>query len=173
MRRGLTDPVKRFRRFRSVRIAVYHHTYHQDTVNPVKAQKGANDRSEERVALIDEYGELSRQIDAFAPTVRRQKAIEEELVSWVENVPADRSTELVGNNYVIQVSERQYQRRILSMQKVYKAVGSLKAFLENCSFSLKALDALVKDQTGLVDNSRVGRRNFKAVARAAKTLSAT
>ena len=133
-------------------------------------KKSAAAPDDAKAKLIDEFGELERRMDEFDPVVRRHKAIQDEILSWVKDLPADQATTLSGNLYTIQVSERQYERKITSMRAVYKALGNKVAvLLDHVTMTLKELDVLIPAyrQGDLVTKARTGRRMLVPVARTA------
>lgn len=123
----------------------------------------------ERVAWIDEYGELSRQIAELKPAVDRHKQLGILIQMWCEAVPAAQPTLFEGQRYTLQISPRENQTKIISIRKVYRALGVTK-FLDLCSITLKALreNLPTEKYEKLVDTDRTGPRAIKAVAKAQK-----
>ena len=119
--------------------------------------------------LYDEFGELDRQIQAFKPVLDRYEKLKAQIKAEAEEYPADQDFTISGKLYDLQISAKANERKIVSMRRVYKAVGSLKGFLEICTVALKALEEkLGKDAVaGLVEEGRTGSRRIKAVARVA------
>lgn len=118
---------------------------------------------------MDEFGELSRQIESFQPVIRRQKALSDEITSWYQDLAPDQSALVEGHLYAIHISERAFERSIPSLRKVYKSIGlKLDEFLKLCTLPLKHLDSFIdpSQQGDLVDRQRTGRRSVKAVAKA-------
>lgn len=124
-------------------------------------------------ALIDEYGELSRQLDAMKPAVVRHKVLAQEIQAHFENAPAGETIVVDGSVYQLQILPRDNQTRIRSMSKVYRALGQ-KLFIELCSITLKAVRENLASEVyeSLVLTERTGLRPLKAVARAAASKAA-
>lgn len=128
----------------------------------------------DRATLIDEYGELCRQMDEMKPVIARYKELGSMLQSWYVDTPADQSVTAQGRLYSLQISPRDNQTTIKDIRKVYRVLGVAK-FLKLCSITLKAVkenvDAGVYE--GLVETHRTGFRTLKTVLRApVKGLSA-
>src|SRR5436305_493416 len=101
-----------------------------------------------RQQLIDEFGELDRRIDLFAPTVKRHKALQETIRSWYVDHPADQPAIALGDVYEVQVSARTEERYfdLKTKIKIFGKLGKAKA-LELFSITLKAVeDALGKGE---------------------------
>lgn len=124
-----------------------------------------------RADIIDEFGELDRKVQEFAPTAKRHEALKSQIKTWFENHPADQELTEEGKLYTLQVGARAKERRIASLAKVFKALGANK-FLGICSVGLKALeDALGKDKAaGYIVEDQSGSRRLKVVAKAAQSL---
>lgn len=124
--------------------------------------------STNRAALIDEYGELSRQLEEIQPVVARHKMIRSMIQSWFDSTAADEPVLLQGRRYTLQVSPRENATTLKSIRAIFREMGESK-FLDHCSITLKA----VKDCLGeakfnqLTSVNRTGLRNLKTVAKAA------
>jgi hypothetical protein len=121
----------------------------------------------DRAKLIDEYGELCRQLDAIKPAVMRHKELGSMLQSWYVDTPADEPVTAQGRLYTLQISPRDHQTTIKDIRRVYRVLGVAK-FLELCSITLKAVKESVdaKVYEGLVETHRTGFRTLKTVLRA-------
>lgn len=117
-----------------------------------------------REKLIDEYGELCRQIDEIKPAIARHKLLGSMLQSWFEEVPAEESVAFAGRYYTLQASPRDNQTKLKDIRKVYKALGAAK-FLSLCSITLKAVRESLPDDLyqNLVETNRTGSRTLKTV----------
>ncbi|GAC1699960.1 MAG: hypothetical protein NVS9B4_00430 [Candidatus Acidiferrum sp.] len=119
-------------------------------------------------ALIDEFGELDRQVAAFRPTLDRRLALAAEIQNWFVDLGPEEAATLEGRLYTLQVSACAHQRKIVSMKKLFRRIGQ-SLFLNWCTFPLTAIDRLLTgaDTSDLVIEARTGNRTIKAVARAA------
>ncbi len=126
-----------------------------------------DDEAATRAALVDEFGELDRQVKAFSETAKRHESLRKTIVAWFPNLPGDQAAIISGQLYQVNVGMREEKRSILSMVKVFKAVGKTK-FLEACSFTIDALEtALGKvPAEAFLDRSRTGARKVTAVLNA-------
>jgi hypothetical protein len=122
------------------------------------------------IAIVDEFGELQRQIANWQPKLDRFQELRKIIESWFAADVADESHTWDGKLYRVVVSARAKRRTIVGMGKLFKALGS-KLFLEWCSFPLTALDNLHVDPTGIIVEERSGSRTVKAVLKEAATVS--
>ena len=120
--------------------------------------------------LIDEYGELDRQVSQFRPVADRYETCKKLLKGQLDGqAPAHESFVRTGFGYELQVSARASERKIGSMASVYKAfrkLGGLKAFLEVCSIAIGVLEEKLgkSGAAGLLVEERTGSRRLKPVA---------
>jgi hypothetical protein len=121
----------------------------------------------DRAKLIDEYGELCRQLDEIKPVILRHKELGSMLQSWYVDAPADQPATAQGRLYTLQISPRDNQTTITDIRKVYRVLG-VSRFLELCSITLKAVKENVtpKVYEGLIETHRTGFRTLKTVLRA-------
>lgn len=120
--------------------------------------------------IIDDFGELSRQIATWQPNIDRASELRKIIEGWFIHDVADESFTMDGKLYTVVLSPRAKKRTIVGMNKLYKLLG-VKTFLEWCSFPLGVLDNLHVDPTGIVAEERSGARSVKAVLREAATGS--
>ena len=116
--------------------------------------------------IIDEFGELTRQIATWQPKIDRASELRKIIERWFESDAGDESFTLDGKLYTVVLSARAKKRTIVGMQKLYKLLG-VKTFIEWCTFPLAALDNLHVDPTGIVTEERSGNRTVKAVLKEA------
>lgn len=128
-------------------------------VAAVKANTPAHDLA----AKIDEYGELKRQEQIYDPIAKRLAQLREEFNTLTAGEPEDQPVTLQGNLYILQLTPKQNQREIVSMAKLFTAIGRT-PFLRLCRFPISAIDDL-KVPAGLVKTERTGSRQITAVAR--------
>jgi hypothetical protein len=124
-------------------------------------------------ALIDEFGELDRQVQAFQPIVSRHEELKKIIKSWYDDWPAEQAAIASGKLYTLQISPRENQRSIVSIAKVAKLLGA-KVFQAMATVPIKALeDRLGKVAAAkLLCESRTGSRRIKTVANAAPQQAA-
>ena len=117
-------------------------------------------------ALLDEFGEVQRQVDAFAPTAAKHKRLRDEIESYYADKDPEQEFTVSGLRYEVQIGPRAKQRTFTArgMALLYRLLGKPK-FLEWCKFGLTDLDRLVPGHTGIVVEERTGSRKIKAVAK--------
>ena len=120
------------------------------------------------VKIVDEFGELMRQITPWQPRIDRAAELRKIIEGWFANDVADESFTWDGALYTVVLSARAKRRTIVAMAKLYKLLG-MKVFLEWCTFPLSAIDGLHIDVTGIITEERSGNRTVKAVLRQAAT----
>jgi hypothetical protein len=122
-----------------------------------------------RDQLIDEFGELDRQIQEFAPKVKRHKALQEVIRSWYQGHPADQPAIAEGHLYTVQVGARSEERYfdLKAKAAIWKRMGKAAA-LEAFNITLKAVEeALGKfELEALVSKANVGTRKLIPVLKA-------
>jgi hypothetical protein len=113
-----------------------------------------------RAAIIDEFGDLTLQRAAFAPTEKRYAQLRDELKSWYADAPGH--TEFVerGRRYQLTVSAAANSKTI-DIRAAYKKLGLAK-FLKACSLTLKALAEFLSepDIEALTTSAQTGARGF-------------
>jgi hypothetical protein len=122
--------------------------------------------------IIDRYGELKRQVDAFKPTSDECDAYAKIIQSWAENEAADKALEYSGDSYTVQLKAREFARRVTSWARVFKLLGKAK-FLELATITLGLIDENIpadKHKEFLI-REQTGRRTLKAIAKAAPAVA--
>lgn len=119
-----------------------------------------------RAAVIDEYGELDRRIQAFEPVRKRHESLKAQIKSWYDNDPADFEATAEGQLYTVQVSARETESTV-AMAKAYRELGK-ERFLAACSITIKALTEALGTAAALalIRKARTGSRRLKVVAKA-------
>jgi hypothetical protein len=114
-------------------------------------------------ALCDEFGELTKLKDEFAPIQARYNKCRERLQALVADADPEAEFRVEGELYRVLISARGLERR-LDIPAVRKELGATK-FLEVATVTMKALEAyLLKPQIEaltLVD--RTGPRTYSPV----------
>lgn len=132
---------------------------------PAKAELAVIvDREQRRMA--DEYGELDRRMQLFAPDVARFETLKRAIKSWFDRMPADADGTIEGNLYRLHLSARERERRVRSMRGLVDAIG-IEKFLELASVPIGALEDLLGKSraAALIIDARTGSRRIKAVAK--------
>jgi hypothetical protein len=126
----------------------------------------------DRIRLIDEYGELDRQVQQFKPTSDRHEKLKSLIKSWYAESGPEPIGVIHGQRYELQVGAKETVRSWVSLPKVVKAVGGSKAFLEICTVAIAAVENVIgKSRTAaLLDEAQTGTRRIKAVAKTATVL---
>lgn len=92
-------------------------------------------------SLCDEFGDLTKLKDEFAPTQSRYNKCREKLASIVANEDPESEYTVDGERYRVVISSRGLERRP-DIEKVRKVLGAAK-FLEAATVTLKALEAFM------------------------------
>lgn len=123
--------------------------------------------------VIDEYGELDRQVREFAPIAAKHESLKKIIKAWCEEMPADEGAMLEGRQYKILVGARERERKFKSLSKVFKACGTLKRFLSVCTVAIGALEELIgKSQVeSLVETTSTGTRRLRPIAKASPNIT--
>ncbi len=134
-------------------------------------------KPQSRTALLDEYGELSRRVAEFKPTVDRHKQVKTEILLWCEDIPADKSTIFEGRRYSVRVGECKEEREIINKFKCFSLLRKLlglKAAIERITIPLgKAVDAVIPEEQHklFLVKRPTGPRDVVAVAKASEVAS--
>ncbi len=116
--------------------------------------------------IVDEFGDLSMEIQRMKPVVARHRALKEQIEEMVSDEPANLPLVIEGGRYDIQASAREWKRTIRDLVKVFRLLGK-ETFLRFCTFPLKGVDAnfTAAEQEKLVLRERTGPRDLVAVPR--------
>lgn len=120
-----------------------------------------------KIALIDEYGELDRQIQQFKPVLDRHEKIKQIIKSWYVDRAPEATDVIHGRVYEIQIGAREKERTWESMAKVVKAIGGPKVLMGICAVAIKSVEDLIgKTKTeDLLIERQTGSRRIKAILR--------
>ncbi len=118
----------------------------------------------DRRIIIDEYGELCRQIASHAPAVARHKQVAAIIQGWYAGASPLATFQETGKRYTLQVSPCKTERKIASMGKLFALLGKLR-FLRLAKITLADLDANVsaEDAQALTKTAPTGHRALKVV----------
>jgi hypothetical protein len=121
-------------------------------------------RGKQRLAIIDEFGQLQQDVDAFKPKKDRHAELRDQIASWYEKEPARQPFVEHGLRFTLQVSECANERTVSSMSKLFKFLG-VEAFLKLCKLPLGAVDAAVPKirHKEFLTEEPTGPRKIKAV----------
>jgi hypothetical protein len=120
----------------------------------------------DRLAIVDEYGDLSRESAAFSPKERRLTELRKIIQGWYESEPPAKDFIAEGKRFAIAVGPREYQKKV-HPGRLYKLIG-LKRLLAIVSVTLEALKAAGLEALSVhcVDTSQTGKRKLTPVAMA-------
>jgi hypothetical protein len=120
----------------------------------------------QRRAIIDEFGGLQHEVEAFKPTRERYEALSKEIRGWYEKESGEQPYLEEGARYVLQVSAATNERTITSMPKLFRILG-IDAFLRFCRFPLAVVDVEVPAprHKDFIAEAMTGPRKLKAVAK--------
>jgi hypothetical protein len=123
----------------------------------------------ERRAICDEWGELDRQVQAFAPIKSRHEKLAQLIRSWYDQHPSEVEALAKGNTYDVQVGARGRERHFSVKAKatIFRELGKAAA-MQAFSITLKAAEALLGEErvNELVTWDNTGSRKLVAVLRA-------
>src|SRR6476646_4722043 len=80
-------------------------------------------------SIIDEFGELDRQVREFKPVADKHAKLKKVIQAWYEADENDSTHVAEGSLFSVQVSARAHERKITDMLRVYRIL-KLEAFLE-------------------------------------------
>lgn len=114
-------------------------------------------------ALCDEFGDLTKLKDEFAPTQSRYNKCRAKLADLVADCDPEAEYTVDGDRYRVVISERGLQRRV-DVEKVRKALGAQK-FMEVATVTLAGLEAymLKPDIERVTLVERVGPRAYAPI----------
>ena len=117
--------------------------------------------------MIDEFGLLSQQMEAFKPTEERHKQLRAQIAAWWDDQPANQAFLEEGERFTLEISERAHTRTITNMGKLFRMLGQ-KLFLKLCKFPLAAVDTNVPEveHKAFLEENQDGSRKLKTVAKA-------
>lgn len=122
-------------------------------------------------AEVDEFGAILAEKDAwdakFAAKLSRLKILRQQLLDRYQHVPPDEAITAEGKRYILTISMREQERKIISMSELFNSLGRAK-FLLHCRFPLAACDSLHVNRA-LIRSERTGPRTVDAVAKASGT----
>jgi hypothetical protein len=120
--------------------------------------------------LADHLGELHRQVSLFQPTANEYEAAKKRLVEMAEGNSAEKSVEVAGRDYVVQLGARKNERTITHPIKAFtlltKRLGKAGA-IAAVTIPLGAIDkvATSTEQSAFIVKEQVGSRSVDVVAR--------
>jgi hypothetical protein len=113
--------------------------------------------------IVDELGALEKELTPLKPKLDRLDSLRRAVRTAFDSEPADQAYVADGKKYSVIVGMRAAQRIIPSILKVYSELKP-KKFLEHCSFTLKALDAVGAGH--LAETQLTGPRSLKVLEKA-------
>jgi hypothetical protein len=117
-----------------------------------------------REELIDEFGELNRQVQLFQSKADRHEFLKKLIRSWFDNDPAGEIAVATGHVYEVQFTPKAKERPWTDMFKLYRALGRT-AFLSICEVALGEAEKLLGEikVASLVTEALSGSRRLKRV----------
>jgi hypothetical protein len=112
---------------------------------------------------VDDFGDVCKLRDEFAPTERLYNRLREQLKDLVADADPDAEFLVRGERYTLRISARSIQRKV-DVEKVKKLLGAAK-FLEAATVTLTALsNFLTKPQIEtVVFEEQSGSRSFDPI----------
>jgi hypothetical protein len=120
-----------------------------------------------RIAIVDEFGELDRQMQASKPIRERHEALRKQIALWFEGKPGDEPCVVEGRHYTVQASPRAHQTKVRSLSKLFTRLGKT-LFLQLCSVPLTAVRNSLPEEEHekFLSEDRTGHRTIRAVPKA-------
>lgn len=127
----------------------------------------AHQQLDPKAAIVDEYGELDRQVQEFEPKRKRHEALKSQIKSWYDDHPAEAEATAEGRLFRVQISARENES-VIAKARAYKELGK-ERFLKVCSLTIKALKEALGEAgaSALITKAPTGSRKLKVVAKAA------
>ncbi len=121
----------------------------------------------DEVSENDRWGELSRKIVAFAPTLKEYTDLSAVIRSRYVNSPADTGIVAEGRMYDVLVGQKAKVKSWKSIVAVVKAVGGFREFQRLAILSFKALSGVIGNAAAeaMQVEFRTGYRTLEAVAK--------
>jgi hypothetical protein len=112
--------------------------------------------------LIDELGDLERQLAVVVPLVKRAAFIRETIRGWMARRKPQSAGRFDGRRFVAVVTACQNQRSIKDLAGIFAHLGKGR-FLELCQFTLKALEDNVPlpDRDKFIQETATGPRKVE------------
>lgn len=119
----------------------------------------SNERS--RASLVDEFGELDRQLALLEP---RYKALSEEINGWFENAPAAEPATIDGAQYRLALSPKRLSRHVTKLTVLFRKLG-VRRFLQSCTFPVGECEKLLGEDgaAAFIEGGRTGKRTITAM----------
>ena len=115
---------------------------------------------DQRALIIDEFGELSRQVQLWAPTIRRRDELRRIIENWYALADPNLGGTVAGRVYQVVIGPRA-EHRIIDCRLLLEQLGD--EFFDNCTYPLKYFDALKINKSGLSKSERTGSRSVTPV----------
>jgi hypothetical protein len=118
---------------------------------------------------VDDFGDVVRLRDAFAPTERLYQQLRTELSSLTSTGDPESEYVLKGERFTLRISPCSLERKV-DVEKAKRKLG-VSAFLECCTVTLRALGQYLAapDVEALTITTRTGSRSYVPVPIAAST----
>lgn len=128
---------------------------------------------EGRVALIDEYGQVCRQLDLVKALEKRQEFLRRTIAGWFADNAADQAFVAEGTKFIVEVGARATRRTIKNMAALQTRLGKAK-FFRVVTVPMAELDRVLPadEQAEFVSLDRTGPRNVRLIQRFSESPSA-
>ena len=116
-------------------------------------------------ALIDEFGDIVRQRDAFAPTERRYAKLRDQMKELLADAPAEEEFAFEGERFTLNISARSIERKV-DIKAARRYLG-VTLFMQCVSVTMSALSNFLSkpEVEALTISERTGSRSFVPNAR--------
>lgn len=121
---------------------------------------------------IDDFGDVVKLRDAFAPTERLYQKMRAELATLASAGDPEDEYVVTGERYTLRISACSIERKV-DIHKAKRKLG-LAAFMECCTVTIKALGNYLAapDVDALTSSSRTGSRSYVPEAIASASAAA-
>lgn len=126
------------------------------------------DHAARRALIIDEFGELCRQIAVWQPVIRRRDELRRTIENWYALGDPELGGIECGNVYQVIIGPRA-EVRTIDCRLLFEQLGD--DFFDNAIYPLKYFDALKINKSGLSRIERTGNRSVTAVLLNAATAA--
>jgi len=118
----------------------------------------------EMKSMLDEFGELSRKMQLYAPVTARFELLKKTIKNWFNNAPDDADGVVEGTIYRIHVSARERERRVRDMRELLDRIG-IDNLLRIATVSIGALQTVLPNVEieSLLIEKRSGSRRIKCI----------
>lgn len=129
--------------------------------NVRQQQSKQQDHAVARALIIDEFGELHRQIQLWQPSIRREQELRRIIENWFALADPAAGDVLDGELYRVIIGPRA-NHRYIDCRRLYQTIGE--DYWLNASYPLRVFDTLrIDNAAGLTREERNGNRTVTPV----------